>query len=230
MKFALYTISFSPHQIPLARSLMEIVGKDQYRYVSVRPVKAERKNMGWGADADVAWHIKEWERREYASRVIADADILMCGERNWDLLMHRSRRGLRSIYCSERWFKPRLGIFKLLNPSYFKMAWRFVKLLRVNDKILYFPMGIHAARDMARLCGLLSGDLKCIFRAPKLDFESKPGGRIFLDAQGGKSAAKAKRYCLDKMRMWGYFVESPKLKDSNQQLVAGKPETRNEKH
>ena len=70
MKFALYTVSFSPHQIPLARAIMEIVGEGEYRYVSAQPVRAERRSLGWGADMDVPWHIKEWEHREEARRII----------------------------------------------------------------------------------------------------------------------------------------------------------------
>jgi glycosyltransferase involved in cell wall biosynthesis len=79
-----------------------------------------------------------------------------------------------------------------------------VKLLNESENFYYLPMGIHAARDMARLCGLINGDLRCLFRAPKLDFERKPGGRIWI-SEGVRSDGV--RECVDKMRMWGYFVE-----------------------
>jgi len=82
------------------------------------------------------------------------------------------------------------------------MAWHWVALLRKSDCALYLPLGIHAARDMARLCGLFAGDLRCLFRAPLLDYERKPGGRIWL-----KDGCDGDIYCLGKMRMWGYFVE-----------------------
>ena len=71
--------------------------------------------------------------------------------------------------------------------------------------MFYYPMGIHAARDMARLCGLFAGDLRCLLRAPALDFEKIPGGKIWL-----KSGGNGTKYCLGKMRIWGYFVEPSK--------------------
>jgi len=50
---------------------------------------------------------------------------------------------------------------------------------------------------------LAHGDWRCLFRAPKLDFERRPTGRIWLQDGGDY-----KKYCLHKMRMWGYFVEA----------------------
>jgi hypothetical protein len=86
------------------------------------------------------------------------------------------------------------------------MARRIATLLNESENFYYLPMGIHAARDMARLCGFMNGDWKCLFRAPKLDFERKPGGEIWVsDAQ--RNVQNSRKYCLDKMRMWGYFVE-----------------------
>ena len=63
---------------------------------------------------------------------------------------------------------------------------------------------------MARLCGLFAGDLRCLFRAPKLEFERKPGGGIWISGGARSESVRAlgEKYCLDKMRMWGYFVES----------------------
>ena len=76
-------------------------------------------------------------------------------------------------------------------------------MLRQSDKMYCCPIGVHAASDMARLCGLFSGDFRCLFRVPKLEFERRPGGKIEL-ANGNGNAAR--RYCLHKMRMWGYVV------------------------
>jgi glycosyltransferase involved in cell wall biosynthesis len=50
----------------------------------------------------------------------------------------------------------------------------------------------------------MNGDWKCLFRAPKLRFERKPGGRIWISERAGRDGV---RNCVDKMRMWGYFVE-----------------------
>lgn len=202
MKFAFYTVSFSPHQLPLAKVLMDIFGEDEYRYVSVKPVSEERKRLGWCEDIQAKWYVEEWSKKIEAQKILESVDVLMTGVRNLTLIEERCGKGLLTIYCSERWFKPRMGILRLLKPSYFKFARRFVRLLSECRSLYYFPMGIHAARDMARLCGLMHMDLRCLFKAPNLSFERKPGGRIFL-----KECGDGRKYCLGKMRMWGYYVE-----------------------
>ena len=63
---------------------------------------------------------------------------------------------------------------------------------------------------------LMHGDLRCLFRAPKLDFVKRPGGEIWL---AGNVATDSKRYCLDKMRMWGYFVEPSKFEVPNGKAI-----------
>lgn len=198
MKVCFYTISVSPHQLPLSRELVNRLGPDQYRYVYLRCINDERAKLGWREKME-PWMAPVSE----CSQLLNECDVLITDQRDWNLVAQRYYDGKRTLYVSERWFKPKVGILRLFSPSYRRMAKTFVRLLD-EGKVVYLPMGIQAARDMARLCGLMHGDLKRLFRAPKLDFERKPGGRIFLAANRAKAA---KKYCLDKMRMWGYFVE-----------------------
>ena len=222
MKFVFHTNSISPHQLPLAREIVKLTGADNYRYVYTTPQTDERKNLGW-VDEDAEWIVCEKEEPEICREWLDGCDALMSGIREVGLFERRAKTGLKTIYASERWFKPRLGIFRLLVPSYFKMARRIVRLLEGSANFWYFPMGVHAARDMARLCGLMYGDMRCLFSAPKLEFERKPGGKIFVAT---KNTNDTKKYCLDKMRMWGYFVESSKVqkfKSSKANLQTFKP-------
>ena len=92
---------------------------------------------------------------------------------------------------SERWFKPPLGILRLLHPRYFKMAWRFMRLVR-KGAVTCLPIGIWAARDMMRLDCLLSGNLRGLWGVSELAFETSPMGKIAA---------------CPWMRLWGYFVE-----------------------
>lgn len=215
MKFAFYTSTVSPHQLPFARRMIASLGEGEYSYIYTIPFTEERREMGW-VDEKYPWIIPEWEYQEEARSILEYVDVLMSGNRDLALFERRANKGLRTIYCSERWFKPDKGILRLLSPSFWKMARRFVWLLRSSDKVLYYPMGIHAARDMARLCGLMHGDLRCLFRAPKLDFVKRPGGEIWL---AGNVATDSRRYCLDKMRMWGYFVEPSKFEVPNGKAI-----------
>lgn len=48
MKIALLTNVISPHQMPLAKALVERVGAEEYRYIFTDPPLAERTKMGWG--------------------------------------------------------------------------------------------------------------------------------------------------------------------------------------
>ena len=200
MKFVFFTNIISPHQMPLARELVDLLGAVEYRYVYTERKEKERTKLGWGNEGE-DWCLHGDEN----TAVLSEADVLMSGVRAPNLFEKRVKDGKTTLYCSERWFKPPIGFLRFLVPSYFKMARRIVKLLNENENFYYLPMGIHAARDMARLSGLMNGDWKCLFRAPKLDFERKPGGEIWVSG-AQRNVQNSRKYCLDKMRMWGYYV------------------------
>lgn len=201
MRFVLYTNALSEHQIPLAREIVKLVGTDNFRYIYTS--KEGQKLQESNATED--WI--ECLPIEKTNEWLENADVMLVGGiRPISLCERRAASGRFTFYMSERWFKPSIGMFRLLMPSYRRMAERFVRLLDVGG-LVYLPIGIHAARDMARLCGLLHGDLRCLFRAPELDFERKPGGRIHSRDQGTGNREQDKKYCLDKMRMWGYYVK-----------------------
>ncbi len=201
MKFTFLTNSISPHQLPLARELVSLLGYKNYSYIYTDAITEERKKLGWG-DFILKVNCKQGSVNE---KNLLDSDILMSGIRSIEVFEERAKRGMKTLYCSERWFKPVIGFLRVFVPSYFKMAWRIVKLLKEDTNFYYFPMGVHAAQDMARLCGFMNGDWKCLFVAPKLDFERKPGGRIWVRGES-QNTQNARKYCLDKMRMWGYYV------------------------
>ena len=202
MKFCFYTNTISPHQLPLARSLVARLGVENYRYIYLDELTPERTRLGWGK-IDEPWILPYGG--EEARRWLEDADVVMMQHpRDWDLFVRRLSKGMRCIYISERWFKPPAGMLRLAYPGYFRMAREFVREIMQSPHFLYFPDGIHAARDMAMLCGFINGDFRCLFRAPELECEKKPGGRFSIATKGVNGK---KKYCLDKMRMWGYFVE-----------------------
>ena len=193
MKFVFYTNSCSAHQLPVAREIANRLGAENFRYVYTEAPLHQRSQV---IEVNEPWVTTD-------TSAIESCDILLVGGlRPLDVMERHTKAGKQTLYMSERWFKPSLGMLRLLHPKYFVMAWRMVKLIRNSLTFYYLPIGIHAARDMARLCGLFAGDLRCLFRTPQLDFERKPGGKIWL-----KNGGNGKRYCLDKMRMWGYFVE-----------------------
>lgn len=227
MKFTFFSDCISPHQVPLAKALIQRLGCENYRYVYTDELDEERKSMGW---KDV---LKEqgavFIQGDDDAPEVYKADVLLSGHRAVGLFEKRNQLAKETWYCSERWFKPPLGFVRVFVPSYFKMAWRFVKCLKC-ETFKYLPMGIHAARDMARLVSFLSGDVRCFFAAPKVAFESRPGGAIvplkeaikagvlsaeeitfgkqhgFVQIPQEQWGKVEPRKVYAKMRMWGYFV------------------------
>ena len=225
VRVALLTNIPSPHQLPLARALVALLGPSAYRYVYTEPTHDERAKMGWQAAAEEPW----CRQGTMDDAELLEAEVLLSGHRALDLFRQRNAAGKVTLYASERWFKPPLGMLRLLVPTYFRMAWRFAQCVKAPN-FTCLPMGIYAARDMLRLLGLLRGDLCCLFRAPKVAFESRPGGAIVplddvlrsgcLDAEAVRFAKRygfvqipeshwgafTPRGLYAKVRLWGYFV------------------------
>lgn len=222
-KVALLTNIISPHQLPLAQALVAALGEGNYTYIYTEAPHAERTKMGWADQAGVTWCRQGTDQ----TPELLEADLLLSGNRALGLFEQRLAANKLTCYMAERWFKPPLGMGRLLVPSYLKMARRFVKLFK-SPKFFCLPMGIHSARDLLRMAGLLTGHLGCLFGAPKVAFESRPGGAVvplkaawdLLD-EGAK--AFAKRYGFAQIpqehwgkvtptgicahiRLWGYFV------------------------
>lgn len=212
MDIIFLTNSISPHQVPLCAAMARRLRDGSVMYIYTEPITEDRQKLGWsGVSAEKALKISQFTKG-CESRVVENCQVLLADIRDVRLFERRAEKGLITLYISERWFKPPIGILRMLHPKYFVMAWKFVKLLRCSDKLVYLSQGIHASRDMARLCGLFVGDLRCLFRAPKLDFEHKPGGRIYLASSSLQlPTTTTTKYCLDKMRMWGYYVEPSKF-------------------
>lgn len=218
------SVCVSPHLNSFCGELFKRV--KQFRFVySLTRLSDMRRTIGWRQEAEFPV-VEDSERlREEATCV----DVLLDMLREIPLFEQRAKAGLVTFYASERWFKPPYGFLRMLDPRYARMAWRFARCV-LNSRFLCLPMGVHAARDMARLCGFFSGDLCCLFRAPKVAFESRPGGVVVpleqaiaegcLDTEAIDSANRngfvqiPPRYwgrlrahgVFAKLRMWGYFV------------------------
>ena len=171
MKFVLLSCMISPHQLPLAKSLLKYWhGQIQYQYTE--SLSSERSSMGWNDCPE-----KDFTTIPFDKEEAVNADALLCGLRMLDLYKKRIQIGRWSGYMFERWFKPPWGILRLFWPPYFHMAKEIIRLGK-SPFFHFFPIGIHAARDLARLELLLKGNLKYLFFTPRLAFESRPGGSI----------------------------------------------------
>lgn len=216
MKVVLNTVSVTPHMVPFALELSKRLAPGDLVYIDRG--SPDDPNRAVGVRETVGELLRPWTGSAEDNRLLREADILIQNIRDFDLMNDRARNGRLTVYQSERWFKPiKLpfadisvpGFCKMIAPFAIKRALSIFRLFK-SGSFYYLPLGVHAARDMARLCGLLNFDLRCLFRAPRIRFEQRAGGRIF--AEDGCD----KRYCLDKMRMWGYFVFPSELGGSRQ--------------
>lgn len=143
----------SPHQIPLAKSIVGSIGTDSFRYAATERPVGYRIAMGWNCDDSEPWILRmamdESHRAEYL-RWWHEADIVFCGIREIDLMERRLKAGKICIYFSERWWKPPIGILRMLSPKFLRMAMRFRRLSQSPD-YYYLPIGHYASRDMKRL-------------------------------------------------------------------------------
>lgn len=225
MKVILLTPWISPHQIPVASELAKRLEEGEFRYHYLFPPPPSHTIWGWDKLQRYNWLYLGNEQ----DRELETCDCLLSGVRAIDIFCKRNLAGKKTVYISERWFKPPLGMLRLLFPRYCWMAWRFCRCA-ARATFWCLPIGVHAARDMARLQGLFRGDLRCLFRAPKVAFESCPGGAVVPLKQavkagvlGPEQVAFAKRYgftqipkahwgevkgkgVYERMRIWGYFV------------------------
>lgn len=184
MRFVFHTICASPHQLPLAREMVRLLGQEEYRYIYSDAQTEERTRLGW-TESNAEWMTWEGDSPDRCLNMMQDCELLMSGIREFNLFEWRIKRNLKTIYCSERWFKPISipftrailmlpGWLRLLAPKYFRFAKRIAALIGGDGPFYCFPMGVWAERDMLLVCRL--------FGVPK-----------------GKASSK--------IRLWGYYVD-----------------------
>lgn len=155
--YCLRTDILSPHQLPIATEIVKRINESRFRYIAVAKDQPNRGRLGWGTSPVPSWALKPACRREDVQEAAywsETADVLLCSFRDFDLFEKRCRAKKLTFYMSERWFKPPLGRLRLLHPSYFEMAVRFVRLLR-SPYLYYLPIGDYAVRDMHWLVSFL---------------------------------------------------------------------------
>lgn len=157
MKFVFYTNSVSPHQLPLARELVKVIGVENYLYLYTTEQTVERTSLGWNINCD---GIRIEKLSVENQHWLDEADVLMSGIRDMRLFARRKDLGKRTIYTSERWFKPipllswhvRLpGWFRIFFPSYLKKVRRFVKWMNEDVNARVLSIGPWAKKDFLRM-------------------------------------------------------------------------------
>lgn len=148
----------SHHQLPFATELMQLVGKENFLYAALGRPDSERVRNGWITEYTEEWIIhpneSTYEFKKYEDFWM-NADIVICAERLIERMQDRLDRGKICFYMSERWWKPPIGIARLIHPNFFKMSLAFKKLSK-SECFHYLPIGPFAAKDMRLLIGTKS--------------------------------------------------------------------------
>lgn len=189
------SICLSAHLDSFCRKLDELAGVE-FVYQTDDP-GAMRRRVGWSVGADY----NNGPMTDDALKRAKACDLLVEMLREVELMEERAKAGLKTVYVSERWLKPLVvhhlrlpAIMRIFLPGYRRMVKRFVRLMD-DENFWVFPCGVHAARDFARIYGLIHGDIRCFFKAPKIDIQRSLGGDI-------------KEF--PRMKLWGYFVDKAK--------------------
>ena len=192
MKCAIFLYCVTPHWVPLCDEILRKLGQDECKVIYLNEISCGRVRIGWNVESARRFY-KYSQISDQARLWLETADNLLCEVRDADLFIRRSKKGLKTFYTSERWFKPFLGMARLLHPRFLRVALKIGRLLNRDSNFTYLPVGVHAAEDIFRLMKVLSGDITYLFRRKSLAFEAKPGGIIVG---------------TPKMRMWAYYVSS----------------------
>lgn len=152
MTFAYVTLVLSPHQLPLCAALADLLPQGDFRCFIVQDLGDERKKLGWNDDVPDWVLLPTTDPTELASRRkwLLEADVLLTSNRDMALLKERVLNSKLTIYTSERWFKPPIGLFRLLHPRLFHSV-RQMRRLSKFENFFYLPMGRWACRDMKRI-------------------------------------------------------------------------------
>ena len=142
--------------------------------------------MGW-QEKSPPWVLDARCEPERAREWLENCPCLLTGLRDVELFERRSKKGLKTIYSGERWFKPFLvcggrvslpGRLRLISPTYRRRAMRIVRLLKEDPNFSYFGVGLYAVADMISL----GVDPK---RVKTVAYYVEPGCRKFHAAQSG---------------------------------------------
>ena len=117
MKCILLTPWISPHQLPLAEAIAKLVGEENFLYFYLEPPPPNHVLWGWDKLGKERW----CKLGRIDDKVLLDCDLLLSGVRDVSIFKERAQRGKRTYYMSERWFKPPIGMLRLLHPRYFNM-------------------------------------------------------------------------------------------------------------
>lgn len=98
---------YNHHQAPFSEAMNQLT-RGNYTFVETEPMTMERKNMGWGEDKlpnFVTQLYKSDNDLNNCKKLIEDADLVIIGSANKELIKDRLKSKKLVFIYSERWYK-----------------------------------------------------------------------------------------------------------------------------
>jgi glycosyltransferase involved in cell wall biosynthesis len=143
----------SHHQLPLARCFARSLGNDNFRFAATLSGLPDRQLLKWDMHSDEPWILRAGDnskdRRDF-EYWWDEADVVLCGERLFRRMRDRVAGGRLTFHMTERWWKPPIGMARLLYPPYAWMALGFLRLA-ASRHFHFLSTGGYASSDIKRI-------------------------------------------------------------------------------
>lgn len=138
------------HLVPFFKSLFKYYGEENCTFAVLSP-SPERLRMGF-PEYHEKWIFEAYRHptSDY-HKLWQSADIIIT--RSWDdakLIKEALTNGKIVFYASERWYRPPIGLKRLLFPKYIKIYLSFLKLSAYKN-FHYLAMGFYAGLDFKKM-------------------------------------------------------------------------------
>lgn len=143
------------HQVPFVLSLMNLLGKDNVRYASLKMIEKERLSMGFEQYSG-QWLIDINQDYDLFQKWWYESDVVITNVRDFYSLIDKriNQKGL-VFFTSERWFKEPEGLLRLLHPKILNLLIKF-KRMSSSSYLYYLPQGFFAYKDLSQF-GIFKG-------------------------------------------------------------------------
>lgn len=122
MKVAFVSNYYNHHQAPCSETLFKLLN-GEYTFISTEKMDDERAAMGWGNIFEPSFVIHYDEEPLLCDKIIDEYDIVIIGSAPYSLIKNRVKKGKITFLYTERLFKKKVDILRLLKYKFLYHRW-----------------------------------------------------------------------------------------------------------
>lgn len=122
MKVAFVSNYYNHHQAPCSEALFKLLN-GKYTFISTEKMDDERAAMGWGNIFEPSFVIQYDEEPLLCDKIIDEYDIVIIGSAPYSLIKNRVKKGKITFLYTERLFKKKVDILRLLKYKFLYHRW-----------------------------------------------------------------------------------------------------------